>query len=170
MSGSPIPDSYRVAPHLWAGPWPFDEDRSRRRERVDALLAVGVRVVVDLTTPADGPSLRALWERRAPDGELAYLSAPVVDGAAPSPALLEAVLDAVDAAVARGRTVYVHCRGGLGRTGTVIGAWLVRHGRCAPQEIPSRLAELRRGQPHAGCPSPETAAQRRLLAAWRAGR
>lgn len=31
-------------------------------------------------------------------------------------------------ALAAGQTVYVHCYGGIGRTGTVVGCWLVRHG------------------------------------------
>ena len=35
---------------------------------------------------------------------------------------------AVDDALGEGRTVYVHCWGGIGRTGTVVGCWLVRHG------------------------------------------
>ena len=39
------------------------------------------------------------------------------------------ILDAIDAAMRDGKTVYVHCLGGVGRTGTVIGCWLVRHGR-----------------------------------------
>ena len=38
------------------------------------------------------------------------------------------VLDAIDKDIADGRTVYVHCWGGIGRTGMVIGCWLVRHG------------------------------------------
>ena len=38
------------------------------------------------------------------------------------------ILDDVDAALADGGAVYVHCWGGIGRTGTVVGCWLVRHG------------------------------------------
>ena len=45
-----------------------------------------------------------------------------------SPACMAAILDAVDDALSAGRGVYVHCLGGIGRTGTVVGCWLVRHG------------------------------------------
>ena len=53
------------------------------------------------------------------------------------------ILDDVDAALADGRTVYVHCWGGIGRTGTVVGCWLMRHGLDEGDPI-RRIATLRR--------------------------
>ena len=38
-----------------------------------------------------------------------------------------AVLDAIDIALCEGHGVYIHCWGGVGRTGTVVGCWLKRH-------------------------------------------
>ena len=38
------------------------------------------------------------------------------------------ILDAIDVALAQGRTVDVRCWGRIGRTGAVVGCWLVRHG------------------------------------------
>ena len=38
------------------------------------------------------------------------------------------ILDAIDVALAQGRTVDVHCWGRIGRTGAAVGCWLVRHG------------------------------------------
>ena len=52
-----------------------------------------------------------------------------------APALMRSILDAIDAAVSQGRRVYVHCRAGIGRTGTVVGCYLVRHGMSGPQAI-----------------------------------
>ena len=56
-------------------------------------------------------------------------SHPITDMSVPRRAAeMAAILDAIDGALGQGRTVYVHCWGGIGRTGTVVGCWLVRHG------------------------------------------
>jgi ADP-ribosyl-[dinitrogen reductase] hydrolase len=43
--------------------------------------------------------------------------------------VLTNILDALDTELAAGRSVYVHCRAGIGRTGMVIACHLIRHGR-----------------------------------------
>ena len=53
---------------------------------------------------------------------------------------MTAVLDAIDKALAQGHKVYLHCVGGIGRTGTTVGCYLVRHGRSGEQAL-SELAE-----------------------------
>jgi hypothetical protein len=64
------------------------------------------------------------------------------------------ILDDIDEARARGGTAYVHCWGGVGRTGTVIGCWLMRHALDGGDPI-ARIAVLRAAV--AGeRPSPET--------------
>ena len=53
---------------------------------------------------------------------------PIHDGSIPEkPEDMTAILDNIDQAIAGDHRVYVHCLGGIGRTGTVIGCWLVRH-------------------------------------------
>jgi protein-tyrosine phosphatase len=75
------------------------------------------------------------------------------------------ILDDIDEARETGATVYVHCWGGVGRTGTVIGCWLVRHGLDGGDAI-ERIAELRREIPGAR-PSPETPGQIALVKNWK---
>ena len=48
--------------------------------------------------------------------------------ATPGVGVMKRILDDVDEAIAGGGLTYVHCWGGIGRTGTVVGCWLVRHG------------------------------------------
>lgn len=165
----PLPDSYWADERrLLAGPLPTGASREELRARVAALLEAGVRAVIDLRTPAEPPSIRALLEKLSADA--VWMGAPILDGAAPSPAQMQAILDAIDASLARERPVYVHCQGGLGRTGTVVACWWIRHGRHDPGGALLELARRRVGQPSGHRPSPETAPQLRLVRAWARGR
>jgi len=65
--------------------------------------------------------------------------------------------------------VYVHCWGGIGRTGTVVGCWLVRHGLDDGDPVRT-IARLRRRTPDAWAASPQTAAQRAMVTEWKRGR
>ncbi len=78
------------------------------------------------------------------------------------------ILDTLDGALAAGHIVYLHCWGGIGRTGTVVGCHLVRHGMTSEQAL-AEIARLRRDTPDAGKVSPETPAQTRLVLRWRPG-
>lgn len=53
-----------------------------------------------------------------------FATSPVV----PTPATMTAILDAIDASLAGNEPTHAHCWGGVGRTGTVIGRWLLRTG------------------------------------------
>ena len=69
------------------------------------------------------------------------------------------ILDSIDASLAAGEVVYVHCLAGIGRTGTVIGCYLVRHG-LSGEEALARVEALRGA-------GPETPEQRELVRSWR---
>ncbi len=168
---APIPNSYWAEEgRLLAGPLPVAEDREGLRVQVRALLDAGIRTIVDLRTPAEPPGVRALLEKLATaEQQVAWIGVPILNGDAPSPALLELVLDTIDASLARGRAVYVHCAGGRGRTGTVVACWWIRHGLF---DAESALAELVKHRAAIGDakPSPETGVQYRLVRSWARGR
>jgi len=162
--GGPLPDSYWAdRGRLLAGPWPLlgCRDREAQRAAVQALLDASIRTVIDLRTPAEPPSIRSLLDKLGDDA--VWIGAPILDGAAPSRPLLDAILDAIDASLARDRPVYVHCQGGRGRTGTIVAAWWIRHGRYDAEGALRELTARRAGQPHGDHPSPETGAQLRLV-------
>jgi protein-tyrosine phosphatase len=90
------------------------------------------------------------------------MRAPIQDFGIPTTAQMREALDLLDAAIARGHRVYLHCYAGIGRTGTVVGCYLVRHGlggRAALDEI----AALRGGLGPEARPSPITPEQRRMV-------
>ena len=96
----------------------------------------GVGAIVSLTdTPLAAEAVRR--------GEFEYLHEPVIDFTAPSPEQLERILDFIARqAEGAGRMVLVHCGAGLGRSGTVVAAYLVRCGWDGRQAI-ERIRELR---------------------------
>ena len=88
---------------------------------------------------------------------------PIRDFSVPTPDDLVATLDAIDAELAAGGIVYVHCWAGCGRTGVVVGCWLVRHG-LEPRKALAQIAKAR------GLGCPQTLEQRLLVLGWEPGR
>jgi protein-tyrosine phosphatase len=79
--------------------------------------------------------------------------------------MMKQILDEIDAQLAAGRPVYVHCWGGKGRTGTVIGCYLIRHHLATRDTVFDRIAWLRRDiRPYQI--SPETEEQYEFVRSW----
>ncbi|MBL8664848.1 MAG: dual specificity protein phosphatase family protein [Candidatus Odyssella sp.] len=134
------------------------------------LIAAGIGGFVDLTPAGDhgGYASEAARLARAAGREALHRRFPIRDFGLPEIATMRAILDAIDGWLAARRPVYVHCHAGLGRTGTVVACWLVRHGR-APADALAELQRLRHGTRDAAAASPETDAQRAFVESWRPG-
>jgi protein-tyrosine phosphatase len=125
----PLPNCYWVQPGaLLAGEYPGSMSRADAMERVRKLLAAGVTSFIDLTEEGELPEyeklLPELTERR-----VRYRRMPVLDHSVPdSPAHMARILDLLDNELHADQCVYLHCRAGIGRTGTAVGCHLVRNG------------------------------------------
>jgi protein-tyrosine phosphatase len=152
----PIPGSYWVVPGRFAaGEYPG------AREKLSLLTGAGIDFFVDLTEAGEY-GLRS-YEALLDGPE--YRRIEVHDMGVPSVETMGTILDTIDRALAAGRTVYVHCYGGIGRTGTAVGCHLVRQGSSAEDALAS-IAHWRRDTPDAGRESPETLEQRRFVGEW----
>lgn len=166
-----LPNAYWASPgKLLAGPYPCAPDLDTAQLRVAALLATGVHHIIDLTEPGEY-NLRPYWplltvQAAAVGREITRRQWPIPDMGTPTPAQMRAILDDLHRALEAGRIVYVHCFGGIGRTGTVIGCHLVTQGMNGDEAL-ATIARLRQPLPGADRLSPETAAQRTMVRTWR---
>ncbi|MGK0188771.1 MAG: protein-tyrosine phosphatase, partial [Verrucomicrobiales bacterium] len=91
---------------------------------------------------------------------------PIRDVSIPTVDHIKVILDVIDASLSQNRPVYVHCRGGIGRTGLVVGCFLQRHGLSDAHNVLELIALLRRNDPKASTISPETPKQREFVINW----
>ena len=134
----PISESYWVEPgRLLAGEYPGQYDGEVTRRRIDALLEAGIDTFIDLTRPDENfPYLEILLdEAKAYDIEVKHQRFPIGDFGLPAPEQMKSILDTLDESLRMGRRVYLHCWGGIGRTGTAVGCYLVRHGRTGEEAL-----------------------------------
>jgi ADP-ribosylglycohydrolase len=113
-----------VPGELLAGEHPSGASPEETRMRLGRLLAAGIECFIDLTFPGEAPP----YDLVLPIG-IEYLRKPIKDHALPEmPEHMREILDCIADALRSGRKVYVHCRAGIGRTGTVIGCMLAERG------------------------------------------
>jgi hypothetical protein len=169
LGPGPIEGSYWVQERFAAGAYPRAWPRFRLQNKLRALLHAGTTFFLDLTEPGEGrlrPYESLLYrEAQAMEGRVRYTRVPVPDFDCPTESEMRQILDLIDGALAMGEGVYLHCHAGIGRTGTVVGCFLVRRG-WGGQEALDKIAELRRGLESASQPSPITPGQRGLVLDW----
>jgi len=165
-----ILDSYWVIPgKLLAGEYPGAWEENEARSRLRWLLEQGVTAWIDLTEEgSEGlPAYdRMLAEEAAKSGISArYTRLSIEDFSTPTVEHMKRILDKLDALLDEGQMVYLHCYGGIGRTGTTVGCYLVRHGWKGEEAI-RQINEWRKDIPSGWRRSPETEAQNRFVLDW----
>lgn len=168
-----IEDSYWVIPgRLLAGEYPGAVSNEEARAKARWLLDQGITLWIDLTVDGEyglKPYSELLLEEAKKQGKpAAHIRLPIPDLGIPDRAGMKQVLDVLDAAMHNGQSVYLHCYGGIGRTGTVVGCYLARHG-IQGNEAVEQIARWRKDIPDGWKNSPETDEQLSLVLSWEKG-
>ena len=174
---APFENSYWVQNKLFlAGCYPGAPSPELIPKRLNALLDAGIVSIISLMEPiekyADGRPYVPYDEKfllMAHDRGIkaAWLNFPIPDYGLPNLHQMQTILRQINENIMSGQPVYLHCWGGKGRTGTVVGCWLANAGDTDPL---GTLTRLREQCPNAKQPSPETEAQFELVKKWPLGK
>ena len=175
----PFDRSYWVVPDKFlAGAYPGSKDHDEALPKITALVKCGIRYVVSLMEEDERsfsgepfePYENILASIASTLGvEIRLKRMPVRDLHVPSRHDMVEILNTIDRAIENDKPVYVHCWGGVGRAGTVVGCYLIRHGLATGIDVLERIAVLRRNEVTANRPSPETWDQRVMVQSWLLG-
>jgi protein-tyrosine phosphatase len=169
---SPIAGYWVVPERFLAGPFPGHYESAEHQEKIRTFLDFGVRAFVNLMQEHEVDHFDCPFRTyddliRQLCPAASFVRFPIVDLSFPSVARMTAILDTIDRFLDEDKLVYVHCWGGVGRTGTVVGCWLLRHGFATPANCLSVLTDLRRQDRLRGQRmSPETGEQQRFVREW----
>lgn len=168
----PFAESYWVLPGKYlAGEYPGGFDESSTLRRLQALIKCNVSSFFDLTEKGDAlfPYEQLLLKEASEyEHRVTYRNFPIADFTAPDRQLVRQILDAMDEEISVGNVIYTHCIAGRGRTGTITGCYLVRHGLTGEQAL-EQIMRLREGMPSWWKRSPEDPTQVELVLSWKPG-
>ncbi len=122
---------------------------------------ISVRSSLQSQTPPPKPGSGSLQR------QVRFLRRPIYDGWICAPQEMSKILDTIDSLLAEGHNVYLHCWSGTGRTGLVVGCWLVRHGLSGREALRKIRALRKRDDNLQMRSSPQTLSQRQMVQCWR---
>ncbi len=161
---------------LLAGAFPGKPKPTEHQQRIASLYGAGMRTFINLQEEGETNKFGETFARyddalrQLADGKIdriAHLRFPIRDGGITTNDGMRSILDAIDLSLAADRPVYVHCYGGIGRTGTTVCCWLLRHGLASADSVLDLLTQLRKAdKERANRKAPENRDQERFVLKW----
>lgn len=148
---------------LLAGEYPGAKTPEKAREKIQTLLDAGIDSFVDLTEPGEitwGGVPMQPYDHLL---DVRYRRFPIPDTSVTDDDGYDRIIAYIRDEIGAGRTVFVHCWGGKGRTGTVIGAWLIAQDGMGYPQVLDHMHDLRRASSKAHHRVPDTDEQAAVL-------
>lgn len=159
---------YEVVPNkLYASATPSDLRASNRAINLKFIQENNIQVIVNLMEDDELDHDFNLFFDYAPEFSKVGIETvrfPIQDVYIPkSKAYAIEIVDFIDRKNNEGKRVLVHCWGGVGRTGTIVGCYLLRHQLANADNFMSVIAHLRKNTSIAERTSPETFTQENFV-------
>lgn len=170
MSYIPFERSYWVIPNrLLAGEIPAARDEDESKIKIASLVNSKVNVIINLMEEDERNYTDELFHDYSkylnPEHVVVHRMS-IKDLSIPSKTQMLRILEIIDEALNKNKVVYIHCWGGVGRTGTVVGCYLMRHGMANNANVIETIEYLKRTTSNAERESPETEEQQLYLRNW----
>ena len=168
----PSEAAYWVVPSLLlAGEHPGLDRGYQAQLVITTLVRLGIIHFIDLTEATEAREYNEVLQTL--DASTIYTTSlyhrlSITDRSIPSIERMQTILNTIDAAHQQRAGVYVHCHAGIGRTGTVIGCYLARHGLSRNNRLRT-ITRLRRHTALNFMKAPETEQQRQFVRDWPVG-
>jgi protein tyrosine/serine phosphatase len=172
----PFDRSYWVIPgKLLAGEIPSAVEEATRKQKVENLVMMGFDAIINLMEDGERTFSGDLLIDYTDD--LEYYAAqiskiitvhhlPIPDLSVTSIEKMRETLHLIYKLIEEGKKVYVHCWGGVGRTGTVVGCYLMEHNMATTVNVIQTIDYLKRTTPISNRNSPETEEQVNFVLNW----
>lgn len=151
-----------VKDRLLAGNYPYNPGIDEPEEFLRLLLAAGVSAFIDLTEEDELPHYQSVLTSLT-DKPVFYRRFEIRDYSVTDLATMRQIVNCIDELLAAGKCVYLHCRGGIGRTGTVAACWLCGQGMTGGDALCELTKLFSASNAARFTRSPETDEQRQLV-------
>jgi len=176
----PFDRSYWVVPGKFlAGCYPGSKDKKESESRLAALVQIGIKHVISLMEPGEYDQLGKPFAPYVDQMEaiaqslkrsVTFDQLPIKDLSVPTERQMIRILNQIDICMKSDKPVYLHCWGGRGRPGTVVGCYLVRCGLDLANRAIELIRQLRADTSDSSLPSPETEDQVKMVLSWQKGK
>lgn len=166
----PFERSYWVLPNRFiVGEIPASMKEDETIAKLNGLIKVNVNVVINLMEEDEKNYENKSFYDYAP-----YLNKhnvethriPIKDLSIPTIETMRKILSIVQDSIRQKKVVYLHCWGGVGRTGTAVGCFLLNNSLASKENVLETINYLKRTTSIDKRQSPETEEQRRFLMEW----